>query len=110
MRAPATWRAPARPRSCVASSTTWASPVAPSGCPRPTRPPLGLTTSPGESTPVAPASVAGPASPGREEAQRLQGVELLGGRGVVQLDEVGVVGPEPEGLPGASAAWLSRSW
>ena len=37
---------------------------------------------------------------GREEAQRLEGVELLGGRGVVQLHQVGVVGPEPEGLPG----------
>ncbi len=59
---------PARPRNWVASSTTWASPVAPSGWPRPTRPPLGLTTRPGVSTAVAPASVAG--RPHRERRSR----------------------------------------
>jgi hypothetical protein len=35
-----------------------------------------------------------------EEAERLEGIDLLCRRGVVQFDHVGVVGPEAEGLPG----------
>src|SRR5690606_34672517 len=42
-RAPATWRAPQRPRSWSAISTIWAQPVAPTGWPLATRPPLVLT-------------------------------------------------------------------
>ena len=55
-----------------------------------------------------------PGLPGGEEAERLEGVELLGRGGVVQLDEVDVAGPEAEGLPGrlgrlASAGRGSRA-
>ena len=49
---------------------------------------------------VSPATVAGPAAPGREEAERLEGVELLGAGGVVQLDHVDVGRAEAEVLPG----------
>src|SRR5664280_1960477 len=58
-RAPSTWRRPASPRSCAVSSTTWAMPVAPSGWPRATRPPLVLTVRPLPPNVVSPATVAG---------------------------------------------------
>ena len=35
-----------------------------------------------------------------EETERLEGVELLGGRGVVQLDHIGIARAEPERFPG----------
>ena len=34
-----------------------------------------------------------------EEAERLEREELLGGGGIVQLEQVGVTGPEAEGFP-----------
>ena len=63
-RAPSTWRGPASSRSWAASSTTWAIPVAPSGWPRLTSPPLVLTVTPRPPRVVSPAAVAAPASPG----------------------------------------------
>ena len=83
----------------MASSTTWANPVAPSGCPRPTSPPLELTTSPGAVHPGVP-GLGGRSRLARpEEPERFEGVELLGCRGVVQLDQVEVVGPDSPCFP-----------
>src|SRR5262245_60413385 len=41
--APSTWRSPASPRSCQASSQTWAIACAGTASPKQERPPLGLT-------------------------------------------------------------------
>jgi hypothetical protein len=41
--APSTWQSPARPVTCLLASCSMRTPVAPTGCPTPIRPPLGLT-------------------------------------------------------------------
>ena len=97
--APGTWRRPASPRSWVASSTTWASPVAPQGMASGHEAPRGVDRDP------APADrrVAGhrgrPGVARLEETQRLEGVELLGAGGIVELDDVHVLGSYPGGVP-----------
>ena len=62
IRAPATWREPASPRSCMTSSWIWPSPVAPTGWPFDSSPPDGLT---GMRPPmrVSPRSASSPPSP-----------------------------------------------
>ena len=99
-RAPATWRGPASSRSWATSSTTWAMPVAPSGWPRLTRPPLVLTVTPGAPEGGVAGRGGGPGVAGLVEPERLEGADLLGAGGVVQLDHVDVGRVDARGVPG----------
>ena len=98
-RARPTWRPTARPRNWLANSTTWASPVAPRGCPGPPGR-RGVDHQSG-CVDAGVARFGGRAGlPDREEPERLEGVDLLGRRGVVQLDQVDVGGAHAGGFPG----------
>ena len=78
---------PASSRSCQTNSATWATPVAPMGCPLHRSPPLGLT---GSFPPraVMPSSTSRPAFPFLAETQILRAHNLGDGEAVVNFGKI----------------------
>src|ERR1700674_1621945 len=90
--APGTCRGPAWPRNCQTASTICATPVAPTGWPPPTRPPLRLS---GWGPPPA-------------QAERLVIHDLGAGEGVVDLGDTDIPRPDAGGLVGEARGALGQ--
>ena len=98
-RARFTWRRPARPRSCWASSTSLADPCCPEGVAPGDQPAARVHRH------AAPSDVGVARQGGRTglsgpiEPQAFERVDLLGTGGIVDLDHVHVTGARPSLLP-----------
>ena len=98
------------PCSCQRANTPCIRPVAPTGCPQAIRPPEGLTGQTGVSGKLQAVIDArhegfarggeGPAFAVAAQAQVFVGLDLAGGVGVVQLDEIQLV--QRVGMPAMS--------